>query len=194
MLEFPRSTWRPSRSISQDNAISDISALASVTGLHTLDLGQNQVVSLAPLAGHSGFITLQLGANAIADISALGSATELTTLDLSDNPLADLAPLAALPKLQSLNLARTGVVDVSPLAGVATLSYVDLRGTSVTEPHAARRAVRAARRLPFTRHPRRAARRGIARTGHPEALRRRLEGDVGPRRRWRGVRSRDVRP
>ena len=73
--------------------VSDVSALASLTGIQTLDLGETRV----------------------SDVSALASLTSLQVLWLNNTPVSDVSALANLTSLQMLYLQGTQVSDVSAL-------------------------------------------------------------------------------
>ena len=82
--------------IFRDNDISDISSLATLTGLNELKLENNN----------------------ISDISSLATLSELTHLNLDDNNISDISPLVGLTELEWLNVARNNIADVSHLAGL----------------------------------------------------------------------------
>lgn len=83
-----------------ENLISDITPLASLTKLTRLDLGRNQ----------------------ISDITTLAGLTNLTYLDLDENLISDITPLAGLIGLVSLDLVHNRILDASPLAGLTNLT------------------------------------------------------------------------
>ena len=92
----------------------DLSPIAGLQGLQTLDLSNTGVTDLAPLAGLQG----------------------LQTLDLSwSEGVTDLAPLAGLQGLQTLYLSSTGVTDLAPLAGLQGLQTLDLSGCRPAVPN-----------------------------------------------------------
>ena len=81
------------------------------TALEALDLAENEVESVAPLAGLSS----------------------LAVLVLSKNLVTDLAPLAKLEKLEMLQMKRTRVTDLSPLKGLKKLKNLYIEGSAVTD-------------------------------------------------------------
>src|SRR5579883_1932252 len=85
----------------------DVSALAALANLNTLDLS---------------------GCASLSDVSALVALTKLNTLDLSGcASLSDVSALAALAKLNTLNLsASASLSDVSALAALAKLNTLNL--------------------------------------------------------------------
>ena len=114
-------------------SLSDVSPLASLTGLTSLYLSDTAVSDVSPLAGLTGLTTLDLSDTAVRDVSPLAGLTGLTTLDLSDTAVSDVSPLASLTGLTSLYLSDTAVRDVSPLAGLTGLTTLDLSGTAVSD-------------------------------------------------------------
>ena len=85
--------------------LTDLSALAGLTGLRELDLRHNAVEDLWPLAGLTGLRVLHLSANRIADLSPLAGLTALEQLSLAGNRIADLLPAGGADRA-----ARTGPV------------------------------------------------------------------------------------
>jgi Leucine-rich repeat (LRR) protein len=73
--------------------VSDISPLAGLTGLDSLNCGSNGISDIAPLAGLSAVDNLDLHDNDIADIGPLAGMTKMATLDLSENRIEDISPL-----------------------------------------------------------------------------------------------------
>ncbi len=113
--------------------VSDVSPLASLTQLETLDLSSTGVSDVSPLASLTQLQTLNLGSTGVSDVSPLASLTQLETLDLSSTGVSDVSPLASLTQLQTLDLRSTGVSDVSPLASLTQLQTLNLRSTGVSD-------------------------------------------------------------
>ena len=130
-----------------DRGLTDISALAGLTGLEVLDLHGNALADVWPLAGLvrgcAVWICRRTGsrmfprwrdwwncrcccwtATGSRDVLPLALLPRLARLDLSGNRVADLALLAELRSLARLDLSGNRVADASPLgdlsaAGVA---------------------------------------------------------------------------
>ena len=79
----------------EGNGISDISALAGLTNLASLDLWSNFISDISALAELTKLTYLGLERNSISDISALAGLTKLTELDLGWNSISDISPLVA---------------------------------------------------------------------------------------------------
>jgi Leucine-rich repeat (LRR) protein len=113
--------------------ISDLSPLANLTTLQSLDLDGTQVSDLSPLTNLTALQSLGLSGTQISDLSPLTNLTALQSLDLRGTQVSDLSPLANLTALQSLDLRGTQVSNLSPLADLTTLQYLDLNGTQVSD-------------------------------------------------------------
>ena len=117
----------------RDNAIEDLWPLAGLRGLEALYLSGNQISDLRPLAGLRGLKVLDLAGNRIEDLWPLSGLTELRELDLADNAVADLGPLAGLAGLEVLDLAGNRIEDLWPLSGLTELRELDLADNAVAD-------------------------------------------------------------
>ena len=113
--------------------LTDITALAGLTGLRELDLRDNAIEDLWPLAGLRGLEALYLSGNQISDLLPLAGLRGLKVLDLAGNRIEDLWPLSGLTELRELDLADNAVADLGPLAGLAGLEALDLAGNRITD-------------------------------------------------------------
>lgn len=111
----------------------DLTALAGMSGLQTLNLGSTQVSDLAPLAGLSGLQELHLAATHVSDLAPLTMISGLRKLHLAGTQVSDLTPLAGLTRLYILDLGLTNVRDLSPLAGLSGLVSLAIDGSKVTD-------------------------------------------------------------
>ena len=110
-----------------------LNAIASIRGLHSLDLSFTEVTDVSVLAEAPDLHTLNLSYTRVTDISALKGHPTLHDLDLSSTGVTDVSVLAQFPKLRTLNLSGTRVTDVSALKGHPTLHDLDLSFTGVTD-------------------------------------------------------------
>lgn len=113
--------------------ISDLSPLASLSNLTTLNIEGRRIEDLSPLATMTNLTTLNLGFNWISDLSSLASLTNLTRLTLEGNVISDLSPLADLTSLRELNLAANQVSDLSPLANLKRLRKLNLAANQISD-------------------------------------------------------------
>ena len=118
-------------------ALKDLSPLAGLQGLQTLDLTSCRgVTDLAPLAGLRALQSLGLmSCTGVTDLSPLTGLQGLQILDLmSCEGVTDLSPLVGLRAIQSLDLSNTGVTDLAPLAGLQALQRLNLYGSRLAVP------------------------------------------------------------
>ena len=109
------------------NQISDLSPLANLTNLTSLELYANmiQISDISPLASLTNLTYLGLWSNQISDISPLANLTNLTSLHLQLNQISDISPLTSLTNLISLYIGANQISDVSPLVDNGGLSEGD---------------------------------------------------------------------
>ena len=117
----------------RDNAITDLSPLSGLSGLQVLDLSGNLIEELWPLAGLPALQRLNLSGNRITDIAMLSGLSGLQVLDLSGNLIEELWPLAGLPALQRLDLSGNRIADIAMLSGLSGLQVLDLSGNRIEE-------------------------------------------------------------
>ena len=113
--------------------LTDVSALGGLVSLETLDLSDNAVADLWPLAEMAALRRLDLSGNRIGDVSALSGLAALETLDLSGNAVSNAWPLSGLVNLRRLDLSGNPLGDVSALAGLAGLEVLVLDGGGVAD-------------------------------------------------------------
>jgi hypothetical protein len=106
--------------------IHDISALANLKNLRSLNLTATRVSDLGPLSGLKNLTSIDLNQTEVRDIGPLASLKNLTSIDLTGTEVRDIGPLSSLKNLTSLDLSATEVRDISPLANLKNLTSLDL--------------------------------------------------------------------
>ena len=129
--------------------ISDLSSLADLTGLETLDLRNNPMLTDIPhLSGLGSLTTLVIFDTGVSDLSALRDCPRLTLVDVGNTqitspaaldgldalqtlvirkaPLETLDGIESHPLLEKLYLSETPVNDLSPLLGLPRLQTVEV--------------------------------------------------------------------
>lgn len=101
------------------NSVSDISPLAGLEYLETVDLQENQVVQIPGMDGFRWLSDLNLAGNQVRDISGLASMTNMRHLNLSANQVSDVSSLAGLEYLSDALLHGNALSDISALADLA---------------------------------------------------------------------------
>ena len=110
----------------------DISPLAALKKLRTLDISHNQIEDIRPLAALTELQTLAIEVNLITDLTPL-SELNLIELIMGNNPITDIRPLATLINLEMLILENCEVFDISPLAALKKLRSLDLTNNQVED-------------------------------------------------------------
>ena len=114
------------------NSISDVSSLAGLTSLTSLDLWGNNVLDVSPLSNLTNLTELILWGNNFKDISSLSSLTKLERLTLGDNLEfnGDLSVLRNFTDLRTLGLGDTWQLrmDFSHLEDLIYLESLQLWG------------------------------------------------------------------
>ena len=122
--------------------IHNLSALQYFTNLTYLGLGYavqnandpNAPVDISPLAGLTKLTSLQMGGVVIDDLSAVAGLQNLISLTVfnGEQPL-NLTPLAKLTNLEALTLRNNQIVDITALSGLIKLRYLDLEGNQISD-------------------------------------------------------------
>ncbi len=105
-----------------DNPIEDISPLANMTKMTGFNLWGCRIVDLSPLRNLMNLSWIVLGSNQISNLSPLSELTNLTYLNLSLNQISDISPLANLVNLQELLIDQNSVEDITILANLTQLT------------------------------------------------------------------------
>ena len=109
-----------------DGTIFYLTGLERATNLTFLDLDNNFIDDISPLAGLTRLTDLRLPGAAISDLSPLAGLNNLTYLDLSANfVISDISPLAGLTNLTTLVLHNNSIADISPLVANTGLGKGD---------------------------------------------------------------------
>jgi Leucine-rich repeat (LRR) protein len=113
--------------------VSDVAPLAKLAALQSLNLNATRVSNIAPLAKLAALQTLNLNGTRVNDVASLAGLLNLQRLYLNGTRIRDVTQLSKLPNLQRLYLGSTRVSDIKPLARLTALQYLDLNGTGVTD-------------------------------------------------------------
>ena len=116
-----------------NNDISDISPVAGLTKLTNLNLGGNPVSNISLLTELIKLTELYLFESNISNISPVAGLTKLTELYLWDNNISDISAVADLTKLTKLNLGNNDISDISPLADLTNLTWLNLSDNPVSD-------------------------------------------------------------
>lgn len=104
----------------------DLDALGTMTWLGSLDLSGCGLSSVEALANMTALTALDLSNNSLGSVSALAGLTALETLDLSGNVLDIADSLSGLVNLTTLSLSGNPIGNVTPLRGLTALEDLDI--------------------------------------------------------------------
>ena len=134
-------------------SVTDLTGLEYATNLTGLNLDNQPISNLSPIAGLIQLEWLGLSHTDVSDISPLASLSQLRSLDLGKfrsrnldtgaseslrlfyghTDVSDISPLASLTQLERLFLGHTGISDISPLSALTQLTSLDLHSTAVSD-------------------------------------------------------------
>ena len=118
--------------IRSSSNVSDISALANLTELETLNLPSDDVSDISALANLTKLKRLNLRFTDVSDVSPLQNLTNLEDLRLGHTDVSDISALANLTKLEVLGLSYTDVSDISALVNLPKLEQLDLEDITLS--------------------------------------------------------------
>ena len=117
----------------RDNLVSDLSPLANLIKLERLHLQDNAISDLSPLAGLFNIRSLDISRNLILDLSPLTGLKKLDWLAVNDNPLSDISSLAELISLETLDAWKTSISDLSALAALPKLRSINISDNPIVD-------------------------------------------------------------
>lgn len=112
---------------------SGMNVICALPSLQKLTMTGCGLSTIAELAGARMLLELDLSNNAIGNLEPLANMTALEKLDLSENAVSDLTVLAGLPQLRELDLSHNAVNSIVPLTSCANLTVLDVSYNAVTE-------------------------------------------------------------
>jgi internalin A len=123
--------------ISQVNAagkkITNLAGMEHCVAIQQIDLGNNEIVDLSPIAGLKLVQSLIVKGNKVQSIEPLKELTKLQYLDLSNNQIKDVAPLAQCTALRSLDLSQNAIEDIQVIKQFSKLHSLYLKGNAVKD-------------------------------------------------------------
>jgi hypothetical protein len=110
----------------EDNQIEDIGPLADLKLLQSINLAGNKIQSVEALKELERVQYLELSRNEIEDISPLAKMTNMRSLYLSENKIKKIGVIKNFPKAWTLYLAKNPVRSFKPIGKMEWLSSLDL--------------------------------------------------------------------
>ena len=114
--------------------IQDLTGLQFAINLDWLNLNDNEISDLSPIAGLINLWELRLNRNHnISDLSALKNLTNLHYLYFFETLVSDLSPLAGLINLRVIGAWDHSISDLSPLGGLTKLEIINFCGGNISD-------------------------------------------------------------
>ena len=131
----------------QSYGITNLSGLENAVNLEKLDLGENEISDLSPIAKLNKLLKLSLIRNRISDLTPISELTNLEYLDLYANKIENISPLAKLINLKHLDLHNNnnqtgdpvhptvsgGINDISAVRNMSKLELLSLGSNNITD-------------------------------------------------------------
>lgn len=116
-----------------DCGLSTISGLDKAQNLKYLNLSNNTIRNLEPLAYLMKLQEIDLQHNALTGLSALSGLTDLQKLNVAYNSLTSVAPLATCTKLTWLEATNNELIALSGIDNLPALSYLSVNHNALTD-------------------------------------------------------------
>ncbi|QDS91382.1 Internalin-A precursor [Roseimaritima multifibrata] len=117
----------------KDNEIVDLKPLAELKRLQSVTLAGNKIKDIQPLKGLTAMQLLDLSGNEVSDLAPLEAMSNLRTLYVANNKLETVQPIAKLTKIWSLDASGNKLTDLSPVADLKWLTTLDVRNNQIKQ-------------------------------------------------------------
>ncbi|MEM6979773.1 MAG: leucine-rich repeat domain-containing protein [Planctomycetota bacterium] len=114
-----------------NNRITDLRPLAKLTRLQSVTLSGNLISNIQPLAKLTAMQLLDLSGNQLTSLNAIEGMHNLRTLYAADNELTEIEPVAGLEKIWSLDVAGNRLTDLKPLSNLTWLTTVEVSDNKI---------------------------------------------------------------
>ncbi|EAG7123254.1 LPXTG cell wall anchor domain-containing protein, partial [Listeria monocytogenes] len=125
-----------SLNLGANHNLSDLSPLSNMTGLNYLTVTESKVKDVTPIANLTDLYSLSLNYNQIEDISPLASLTSLHYFTAYVNQITDITPVANMTRLNSLKIGNNKITDLSPLANLSQLTWLEIGTNQISDINA----------------------------------------------------------
>lgn len=109
----------------EDNEIEDLTPLAELKLLQSINLADNRIRSVKPLEKLERVQYLELSNNQVKNIESLAKMTNMRSLYLSNNRIKHVDVLLRMPKVWTLYVAENPIVIFEPIGHLSWLSSFD---------------------------------------------------------------------
>ena len=116
----------------QENRISDISPVAPLIKLQVLWLDDNDVSDILPVKGLTALVELGFNRNRVSNLAPVAGLTKLEELHFKSNDISEISPAARLTNLENLYFSNNNISDLSPISRLTRLKALDFDGNNVS--------------------------------------------------------------
>ena len=114
-------------------SLSTVSGLETAQSLTYLNLSNNTIRNLEPLAYLMKLQELDLQHNALTSLTALSGLTELKKLNVSYNSLTSITPIVTCTKLNRLEATNNAIANLSGIDNLPALGYLSVNHNDLAD-------------------------------------------------------------
>ena len=116
-----------------DNEISDLSPIAGLINVRDLRLNNNRISDISPYRNLKNLTSTSFRDNMVSDLSPIAGLINLDYLTFSGNNISDLSPIVGLINLRTIDFSNANLSDISPLAGLINLKNIHCWGHAISD-------------------------------------------------------------
>ncbi len=110
-----------------NKGIKILMGLDKFTHLHTLNLAENNIKYIKPIASLKSLKNLNINDNFVSNIDPLKGLSKLTSIELAINAISDITPLSQLENLKFLDISENRQLEmIDTIANFKNLIYLDI--------------------------------------------------------------------
>lgn len=95
--------------------VKDISFVKDMTKLDTICADSNGITDISPLAGHKKITNIWMAYNNVKDISSLKDCTAMVNICFTNSPISDISALSGMKNLKQINFTGCKLKSISAL-------------------------------------------------------------------------------
>jgi Leucine-rich repeat (LRR) protein len=115
----------------EDNEIADLKPIAELKRLQSVTLAGNKIKDLTPLENLTAMQLLDLSRNEVEDLTPLKQMANMRTLYVANNQLKTLDPVAELTKIWSLDASHNQLTELGPVGKLKWLTTLQITGNQI---------------------------------------------------------------
>ena len=118
----------------RDKGIQDLTGLEFATNLEDLDISDNEISDLSPIAGLTDLVLIAMSRNHdISDFSPLKNLKNLEWITFVETQVSDISVFRELTNLRYIHARNHNISDLSPLTNLTKLEYLNLSGGNISD-------------------------------------------------------------